>query len=297
MSALEKEITDARSRDGAPDKAVATWAEKTLETLKARSPTSIRVACRQMQLGPKWSIANSFQSEYILAHKFMEHPDFEEGVTARLIEKPRRDPHWQTINEEDDTAKLVDDMFRFENHRRLPLLSSGVADYHKYPWAEVTGLPTEKMVEGLIKQPYPLQPKMNQLRKSREGGIFAEGALGPMARAVKESLKSSVTSGSDSEGATTSTEPVSSDSVNKKNEEQGGITRRKIIDYFLRKTDHKMGVEERVTEILKRKTKIISPEDGKEYWDDELDYVQEEHAGRPLEKSFEWQRWRCFWVD
>jgi 3-hydroxyisobutyryl-CoA hydrolase len=47
-----------------------------------------------MRLGKSWSISETFQREYQMAAKFMRHPDFTEGVSALLIQKPAEgQPH------------------------------------------------------------------------------------------------------------------------------------------------------------------------------------------------------------
>ena len=128
------------------------WAQKTLQTLHERSPTSVRVALRQMRLGSRWSIGETFQREYVLASKFMEHPDFVEGVSARLMRKPAETPKWQpaTLESSDDSA--ADAFFAVEGAERLALLKTGAeADYDEYPhgW---TGLPREQDVERTVRQ-------------------------------------------------------------------------------------------------------------------------------------------------
>ncbi|KAK4230451.1 Dak1 domain-containing protein [Podospora fimiseda] len=84
------------------------WAKKTIETLHKRSPTAVHVTLRQMRIGKKWSIADTFKREYGIASKFMKHHDFTEGVTARLIEK--RDPKWQPESLEKISAQESDEL-------------------------------------------------------------------------------------------------------------------------------------------------------------------------------------------
>lgn len=125
------------------------WAQKTLATLGQRSPTSVYVTLRQMRLGQKWSIAETFQREHQLAGKFMRHPDFTEGVNALLIRKDGK-PKWQpasldAIKPED---KIADPFFEVEGSKRLRLLND--IDYTEYPHARF-GIPTESAVEAVVK--------------------------------------------------------------------------------------------------------------------------------------------------
>jgi 3-hydroxyisobutyryl-CoA hydrolase len=125
------------------------WAQKTLETLSVRSPTSLRVTLRQMRLGKKWSISETFQREHHIAGKFMQHPDFVEGVTARLMSKPPRQASWQPASLQDVTPEEVNSFFEIpKGESRLPLLSK--TDYETYPHAKY-GLPTEKDIEKFVR--------------------------------------------------------------------------------------------------------------------------------------------------
>ncbi|KUJ22011.1 ClpP/crotonase [Mollisia scopiformis] len=126
------------------------WAEKTLATLHKRSPTSVYVTLRQMQLGREWSISQTFQREYSIAGKFMRHPDFTEGVHALLIRKDGK-PAWQPASLEDIKPEdnIADPFFEIEpGAENLQLLSTD--DYKHYPFARFN-VPTEKQIENVVK--------------------------------------------------------------------------------------------------------------------------------------------------
>lgn len=126
------------------------WAQKTLETLSGRSPTSLKVTLRQMRLGKKWTISETFQREHEIAAKFMRHPDFVEGVKARLVSKPPRQAEWQPATLKEVSDKTVDNFFEIPNKQsRLTLLSEG--DYKYYPHARFA-LPSEKEIEEVVRQ-------------------------------------------------------------------------------------------------------------------------------------------------
>ncbi|KAI9678627.1 MAG: hypothetical protein M1817_005684 [Caeruleum heppii] len=128
------------------------WAQKTLKTLHERSPTSVRVALRQMRLGRSWGIGEAFQREAVMASKFMEHPDFVEGVSARLIRKPAETPRWQPASLEESNDALVEDFFKVEGSERLTLLSEGPDwNYLHYPMGWI-GLPTEDEVQRVVRE-------------------------------------------------------------------------------------------------------------------------------------------------
>lgn len=125
------------------------WAQKTLETLSSRSPTSLKVTLRQMRLGKKWSITETFQREYDIAANFMRHPDFVEGVKARLMSKPPRQASWQPATLAEVTNEIVDKFFTIpEGESRVTLLSEG--DYNRYPH-ERFALPSEAQIEKFVR--------------------------------------------------------------------------------------------------------------------------------------------------
>jgi 3-hydroxyisobutyryl-CoA hydrolase len=121
------------------------WAEKTLQTLSSRSPTALKVTLRALRLGRHWSIAETFQREHHIAGHFMAHPDFVEGVTARLMNKPPTEPQWTPPSLQDVTSDDVDRFFRIPaGEGRLQLLQKQV-DYKEYPYAQYA-LPSESAV-------------------------------------------------------------------------------------------------------------------------------------------------------
>ena len=291
VRALEKEIEQASHND--KDEAVRAWAEKTLQTLHSRSPTSLRVACRQMQIGTRWSIGETFQREHVLASKLMGQPDFEEGVSAQLIDKPRRTPQWRAIPEDDDRTEMVDEIFNVTGYQRLPLVSTNVDNYRKYPFASITGLPREEDVESIVKDPRPVFNKARVVTKTQAMRMYDSSQLGVAPAVFRAEAEAEAEDGDESDGETntgnatntgkstdknaagaTAADGSSTSSSNasqgrqQRQEAQASIlTRRKVVTYFLRKTDHKWGVEEKVTEILTRKTRVESPTDDSLFFD------------------------------
>ncbi|KAJ5489056.1 3-hydroxyisobutyryl-CoA hydrolase [Penicillium diatomitis] len=126
------------------------WAQKTLKTLSSRSPTSLKVTLRQMRLGKKWSITETFKREYEIAANFMRHPDFIEGVKARLMSKPPRQATWQPATLAEVSNETVDQFFNIpEGENRLEVLSKG--DYQRYPH-ERFSLPSEAEIEKVVRE-------------------------------------------------------------------------------------------------------------------------------------------------
>lgn len=143
------EIITALQQEQGPTQA---WAEKTLATLQQRSPTSVHVALKQMQIGKTWSITETFQKEHQIAAKFMQHHDFVEGVTARLISKenPKPTPQWQPASlEAIPPSHDIAGPF-FEKSDDLPTLQlMNDLDYTQYPYSTF-GVPTENDVRDAV---------------------------------------------------------------------------------------------------------------------------------------------------
>ena len=128
------------------------WASKALSQMSARSPMSLKVTMKQLNLGSRWDITHTFEREHALAQKFMTSgrtPDFDEGVTARLINKPPTTPKWKyNLKEVDD--RLVDQLFAYSRDRALGFDSSNT--YLEYPYRGILGLPSERELEERIKR-------------------------------------------------------------------------------------------------------------------------------------------------
>jgi 3-hydroxyisobutyryl-CoA hydrolase len=98
-----------------------------------------------MRVAKDWNIAETFQREHDIATAFMHHPDFIEGVTARLIERKKTRPNWQPNNLEDVTEEEVQRFFQ-KGSDLLPLLESGAkAMYKEYPFKHLA-LPTQQEI-------------------------------------------------------------------------------------------------------------------------------------------------------
>ncbi|KAI7574577.1 ClpP/crotonase [Hortaea werneckii] len=135
---------------GAPP-AVVEWAAKTRKTILQRSPTSVKVALRQLREGATWDIAETFRKEHVIASRFMEHPNFVEGVSALLINKPKTTPQWKPKTLDKVTDADVDAFFAGQPSLEL-LNTEGKAEeirYKDYPHAW-TGLPREREVRGHV---------------------------------------------------------------------------------------------------------------------------------------------------
>lgn len=194
LSALEGLAQIKPGETGYPE--VNEWAEKTRKTILQRSPTSVKVSFEQLKRGKEWSIAETFRKEHAIASRFMEHADFVEGVTALLVDKPKRTPNWSPDSLDKVSQADVDGFFNHTTEFQLLNQDAGSTgeNWSEYPHA--FGLPTEIEVQSTVR----------------------------------------------------------------------GFTRDQVLEHFLRKTNGKQGVKEKVGEILDRKTSLDDASTGRLSW-------------------------------
>jgi enoyl-CoA hydratase len=79
------------------------WAKETAAELRKKSPTSLKIAFKQMQVGKGLTMAEALKLEFRLASHLVTTHDFREGIDARIAGKGRA-PEWQpaTLEEVDD---------------------------------------------------------------------------------------------------------------------------------------------------------------------------------------------------
>jgi enoyl-CoA hydratase/carnithine racemase len=70
------------------------FAQKLLDTIKKRSPTSLHVTFRQIRDGEMLSMAECMQMEYRILNRMLKGDDFYEGIRAALIDKGST-PEWK----------------------------------------------------------------------------------------------------------------------------------------------------------------------------------------------------------
>ncbi len=81
-------ILERLDRDG------SAFARDTAQTLRSRSPTSLKLVYRQLHLARGRSLRQCLAMEYRLAMRVIERHDFREGVRAALVDRDG-DPHWK----------------------------------------------------------------------------------------------------------------------------------------------------------------------------------------------------------
>jgi enoyl-CoA hydratase len=81
-------ILERLDRDGSD------FARETAQTIRAKSPASVKIVFRQMREGRNLDLKQCLAMEYRLAMRVLPSHDFREGVRAALIDKDRN-PKWQ----------------------------------------------------------------------------------------------------------------------------------------------------------------------------------------------------------
>ncbi|MDX2236409.1 MAG: enoyl-CoA hydratase/isomerase family protein [Hyphomonadaceae bacterium] len=87
------------------------WAAAQLETLRAKSPQTLKVALRQVREGARCAaFADVMRMEYRIACRVVHRHDFIEGVRAVIIDKDNA-PKWSPATLEGVTDRVLDDIF------------------------------------------------------------------------------------------------------------------------------------------------------------------------------------------
>ncbi|MBP9721880.1 MAG: enoyl-CoA hydratase/isomerase family protein [Gammaproteobacteria bacterium] len=73
------------------------FAQKTLEILKQKSPTSLVLTLELLNRGKNLDFKNCMKMEYGLAYGFLQHNDLYEGIRAAIIDKDNN-PKWDKVD-------------------------------------------------------------------------------------------------------------------------------------------------------------------------------------------------------
>jgi enoyl-CoA hydratase len=98
------DIMAALAADSSP------FAAETLKTILTKSPTSLAVAFRQMQIGGSLDIGEAMKAEFRIVSRICRGKDFYEGVRATIIDKDQK-PVWSVARIEDVSDADVDAIF------------------------------------------------------------------------------------------------------------------------------------------------------------------------------------------
>ena len=99
------------------------WAKEAAAELRKKSPTSLKIAFKQMQLGKSMSLAEALKLEFRLASHLVSTHDFREGIDARIAGKGRV-PQWQPATLEEVDDREIERLFATPVDRELELLDT-----------------------------------------------------------------------------------------------------------------------------------------------------------------------------
>ncbi len=98
-------VVEALERDGSD------WAIAQRATIAAKSPTSLKVTLRQLQLGARMTaFAEVMRMEMRIATRLVLAPDFREGVRAVIVDKDNK-PKWSPATLEAVSDEAIDTIF------------------------------------------------------------------------------------------------------------------------------------------------------------------------------------------
>ncbi|OUR76377.1 enoyl-CoA hydratase [Alphaproteobacteria bacterium 46_93_T64] len=86
------------------------WAQKTLATLKTKSPTSMKIICKQIREGATRNIDDCMKLEWRMVNRIVKGVDFYEGTRAVLIDKDQS-PAWSPSVLEEISKEDVESYF------------------------------------------------------------------------------------------------------------------------------------------------------------------------------------------
>ena len=87
------------------------WCKEQLNILEKKSPTSMGVTTRQLDISRSLNLKDCLSMEFRICQAMMDRHDFYEGVRANLVDKDR-DPKWNPVTVDLLEEKLIDDHFK-----------------------------------------------------------------------------------------------------------------------------------------------------------------------------------------
>ena len=113
-----EEVFEALGAEAAAGGEWAGWARETRDGLSAKSPTSLKITLRQLQIGREYDLEAALALEYRMTQHVMTAHDFYEGVRAMLIDKDQK-PHWRPATLAEVGDDIVDAYFASIGDREL----------------------------------------------------------------------------------------------------------------------------------------------------------------------------------
>ncbi|CAK5265184.1 unnamed protein product [Mycena citricolor] len=152
---VERILADLEQLSSDSIPAVSHWATQTLQQLRERSPTSLKVALRAIRLGKTQTLTEAFNMELKIATAYCSgaSSDFATGVTELLVNKSKEPRQWTPNNLEDVTDEIVDRFFSPHSKYLAKAPTVGHTSFDNRGTNERTlrfGLPTELEISRVI---------------------------------------------------------------------------------------------------------------------------------------------------
>ena len=98
------------------------------------------------------NILDCLKMEYRMVAQFLKTPDFLEGVTAKLIDKPPRTAVWTPSLKDANvlTGPLLEKLFFEPNEETNKIKFYSRASYYDYPHRTLSGLPTDRDIKRVV---------------------------------------------------------------------------------------------------------------------------------------------------
>ena len=96
------------------------WSRETAATIRTKSPTSLKIAFRELREGKRLSFDDCMRMEFRIASRILAGHDFFEGVRAVLVEKDNA-PRWRPASLGEVTDEVVAAYFAPLGRDELPL--------------------------------------------------------------------------------------------------------------------------------------------------------------------------------
>lgn len=92
------------------DKSDNEWCQGVLASLLEKSPTSLKVTLKELQLGSQMDFDDCIKLEYKIVNRFLNHPDFYEGIRSVVIDKDKK-PIWRPNTLEGLPDEVIQECF------------------------------------------------------------------------------------------------------------------------------------------------------------------------------------------
>jgi enoyl-CoA hydratase len=125
LAAQQEWIDACYSSDDAEEilrrlRTVGREADGVADTIEAKSPTAVKVALESLRRARGLSLEQALEQEYRVGLRFLEGPDFREGIRAQVVDKDRN-PRWKPATLAEVTAADVAEYFAPLGGRELKL--------------------------------------------------------------------------------------------------------------------------------------------------------------------------------